>query len=95
MKGVDGIPIIYKIKLADPLILWKGGEKSYGLGGSLGYKLMDNTWVAAGYNLRGFDDADFSGSVYRSQGPYIALRVKFDQDTIKKIKNSWPFASIQ
>jgi metal-dependent amidase/aminoacylase/carboxypeptidase family protein len=32
---------------------------------------------------------------YRSQGPYIALRVKFDQDTIKKNKNNWPFASTQ
>jgi uncharacterized repeat protein (TIGR01451 family) len=80
---------------ASVLHTWTGGEQSYGLGASLGYKLMDNTWVAAGYNLRGFDDDDFSGSAYRSQGPYIALRVKFDQDTIKKIKNSWPFASTQ
>jgi uncharacterized repeat protein (TIGR01451 family) len=80
---------------ASMLHTWKGGEKSYGLGGSLGYKLMDNTWVAAGYNLRGFDDTDFSGAAYRSQGPYIALRVKFDQDTIKNLKDSWPFASTQ
>jgi opacity protein-like surface antigen len=80
---------------ASVLHTWTGGEQSYGLGASLGYNLMDNTWVAAGYNLRGFDDDDFSGAAYRSQGPYIALRVKFDQDTIKKIKNSWPFASTQ
>ena len=80
---------------ASMLHTWKGGEKSYGVGGSLGYKLMDNTWVAVGYNLRGFDDTDFSGAAYRSQGPYIALRVKFDQDTIKKLKDNWPFASTQ
>ena len=78
---------------ASMLHTWKGGEKSYGLGGSIGYKLMDNTWVAAGYNLRGFDDTDFSGAAYRSQGPYIALRMKYDQDTIKNLKNNWPFAS--
>jgi uncharacterized repeat protein (TIGR01451 family) len=80
---------------ASMLHTWKGGEKSYGLGGSLGYKLMDNTWVAIGYNLRGFDDNDFSGGAYRSQGPYIALRMKFDQDTIKTLKDIWPFASTQ
>jgi uncharacterized repeat protein (TIGR01451 family) len=80
---------------ASMLHTWKGGEKSYGLGGSLGYKLMDNTWVAIGYNLRGFDDNDFSGAAYRSQGPYIALRMKFDQDTIKTLKDNWPFASTQ
>jgi uncharacterized repeat protein (TIGR01451 family) len=80
---------------ASMLHTWKGGEKSYGLGGSLGYKLMDNTWVAIGYNLRGFDDNDFSCGAYRSQGSYIALRMKFDQDTIKKLKDSWPFASTQ
>jgi hypothetical protein len=78
---------------ASMLHSWSGGEKSYGLGGSLGYKLMDNTWVAAGYNVLGFDDADFSGAAYRSQGPYISLRVKFDQDTVEKFKNNWPFVS--
>jgi hypothetical protein len=76
---------------ASVLHTWTGGEKSR----SLGYKLMDNTWAAVGYNLRGFDDADFSGAACRSQGPYIALRMKFDQDTIKKNKNNWPFASTQ
>lgn len=80
---------------ASMLHTWKGGEKNYGLGSSLGYKLMDNMWVAAGYNLRGFEDTDFSGAAYRSQGPYIALRVKFDQDTIKNLKDNWPFASTQ
>ncbi len=54
---------------------------------------MDNTWVAVGYNVLGFDDADFSGAAYRSQGPYISLRVKFDQDTVEKFKNNWPFVS--
>ena len=78
---------------ASMLHTWSGGEKSYGFGGSLGYKLMNNTWVAAGYNLLGFDDADFSGAAYRSQGPYISLRVKFDQDTVEKFKDNWPFVS--
>ena len=78
---------------ASMLRTWSGGEKNYGLGVSLGYKLMDNIWIAAGYNLRGFDDADFSGAAYRSQGAYIALRMKFDQDTLKKLKDNRLFTS--
>ncbi len=58
------------------------GVRSYGLGASLGYKLMENMWVAAGYNLRGMDDRDFANAAYRAKGPYITLRMKFDQDTL-------------
>lgn len=58
------------------------GVRSYGLGGSVGYKLMDNTWLALGYNLRGMSDRDFSGAAYRARGPYITLRMKIDQDTL-------------
>ncbi|MGK0473346.1 MAG: putative repeat protein (TIGR01451 family) [Candidatus Azotimanducaceae bacterium] len=78
---------------ASMLRTWSGGEKSYGLGVSLGYKLMDNTWIATGYNLLGFDDADFSGAAYRNQGLYIALRIKFDQDTMKQLKDNWLLTS--
>jgi hypothetical protein len=68
---------------ASMLHAWKPGIKEFGIGASVGYKLMDNMWVAAGYNLAGFDDADFSGAEYRAQGPYLALRLKVDQDTLK------------
>ncbi len=72
---------------------WRGGEKRFGLGVSLGHKLMANTWVAVGYNVLGFDDADFKGAEYRSQGAYIAVRMKFDQDTMKQLKDNWLLAS--
>ncbi len=74
---------------ASMLHTWSADVKHYGLGASLGYKLMDNIWIAAGYNLLGFDDADFSGAAYRSQGAYVALRVKFDQDTLKLNDHGW------
>lgn len=61
---------------------WNGGQFDYGLGASVGYKLMDNTWVAVGYNWLGFEDADFSGAEYRAKGFYAAMRMKFDQDTL-------------
>jgi len=57
------------------------GVTNYGIGGSIGYKVVDNMWVSAGYNLRGMDDRDFSSASYRAQGPYVTLRMKIDQDT--------------
>jgi len=55
--------------------------RTYALGASVGYKLVDNVWLSAGYNLRGMDDRDFSTAAYRAQGPYITLRFKVDQNT--------------
>jgi len=48
---------------------------------SVGYRVMDNTWVSVGYNFAGFMDADFAGAEYRAKGAYVNLRVRFDQDT--------------
>jgi opacity protein-like surface antigen len=64
------------------------GVRSYGLGASVGYKVVDNMWLAVGYNVRGMDDRDFSAGSYRAQGPYITLRMKVDQDTFGLNKNS-------
>lgn len=64
------------------------GVNSYGLGASVGYKLVDNMWISAGYNVRGMDDRDFSAASYRAQGPYITLRMKVDQDTFGLNKGS-------
>jgi hypothetical protein len=57
------------------------GVNSYGLGASVGYKLVDNMWISTGYNIRGMNDRDFSNASYRAQGPYITLRMKVDQNT--------------
>ena len=57
------------------------GVRSYGLGASVGYKLVDNMWLSAGYNVRGMNDRDFSNASYRARGPFITLRMKVDQDT--------------
>lgn len=61
---------------------WNGGQFDYSAGASVGYKVFDNAWVAVGYNLRGFSDDDFVGAEYRAKGFYVALRMKFDQDTL-------------
>ncbi|NOT15180.1 MAG: DUF11 domain-containing protein [Methylotenera sp.] len=62
---------------------WNSKVRSWSAGVSVGYNLMENTWVSIGYNFLGFDDSDFSGAEYRSKGLYATVRIKFDQDTLK------------
>ena len=62
---------------------WSSAVQKYGVGASVGYKVMYNSWLSVGYNLLGFDDNDFNGAEYRSKGAYATIRVKFDQDTLK------------
>lgn len=62
---------------------WNSKVRSWSAGVSVGYNLMENTWVSVGYNFLGFDDSDFSGAEYRSKGLYATVRMKFDQDTLK------------
>jgi hypothetical protein len=57
------------------------GVRSYGLGASVGYKVVDNMWLAMGYNMRGMNDRDFTNASYRARGMFITLRMKVDQDT--------------
>ena len=58
------------------------GVRTYAIGASVGYHLMDNMWLAGGYNMRGMNDRDFANASYRAKGPYITLRMKIDQDTL-------------
>lgn len=57
------------------------GVRDYGLGASIGYALMDNMWLALGYNVLGMNDRDFSAA-YRARGLFVTLRMKVDQDTL-------------
>jgi hypothetical protein len=57
----------------------------YGIGLDVGFNLMDNMWLSAGYNVRGFHDADFAQARYTAQGPYLRFSVKADQHFLKKI----------
>ncbi|TAN52703.1 MAG: DUF11 domain-containing protein, partial [Methylococcaceae bacterium] len=57
------------------------GVRDYGLGASVGYKVMDNMWLSVGYNVRGLNDRDFTAAAYRARGLFITLRMKVDQDT--------------
>lgn len=59
------------------------GTQAWSFGPSVGFSPEDNVWVSLGWNVSGFDDADFEAAKYRNEGPYIKLRAKFDQNTAK------------
>jgi uncharacterized repeat protein (TIGR01451 family) len=67
---------------AGALHSWSSDVMSYSAGVSVGYRVVDNVWFAVGYNFLGFTDRDFAGAEYRAKGVYLALRAKFDQDTL-------------
>jgi uncharacterized repeat protein (TIGR01451 family) len=61
---------------------WNSGVHVFSAGASVGYRVMDNTWLSVGYNVKGLNDKDFDGAEYRAKGVYATIRVKFDQDTL-------------
>jgi uncharacterized repeat protein (TIGR01451 family) len=52
---------------------------SYSAGPSLGLAPADNMWLSVGWNIVGFHDRDFSESRYTRAGPYVTMRLRFDQ----------------
>jgi hypothetical protein len=63
---------------------WNGGEVAYSGGPSLGCSPAPNVWLSLGYNLVGFTDRDFSPAGYTAAGPYLRLRMKFDQQSVRQ-----------
>lgn len=57
--------------------------RDYGYGASLGYSPTKNIWLAAGYNFDGVKDDDFAASEFARSGPFIKLRMRFDEDTVE------------
>lgn len=58
-------------------------QPNYGV--ALGRRLYDNLWLSVGYNFAGFYDSEFSASEYTAHGPYLRLRAKLDQVTVKSL----------
>jgi uncharacterized repeat protein (TIGR01451 family) len=56
-------------------------------GGSIeaGYRIIDQLWFSLGYSFDRFD-ADLTGDSYQGNGPYLKLRFKFDENTLKSIR---------
>ena len=67
--------------------LWQHETDTYTLayGVEGGVKVIENLWVGVGYNFDGFYDEDFDDANYWSRGPYFKIRLKFDEETLKKL----------
>ena len=64
------------------------GTQQYAYGVEGGYLVARNAWVSLGYNFSGFSDPDLTGSDYTRQGPYLRLRVKFDEKLFDRSPNT-------
>lgn len=69
---------------ASVLHTWANGAVAYSAGPSVGFSPVTNVWLSVGYNLLGYHERDFSAANYTDQGPYLRLRLKFDQDSVKE-----------
>ena len=54
-------------------------------GPEVGVRVVKNFWVSVGYNFSGFYDRDFEDANYWAKGFYMKFRVKFDENTFKKL----------
>ena len=57
----------------------RGSSFAFSAGPSVGIRPFDNGWLSVGWNVVGFHDRDFSEDRYTRSGPYVTMRVKFDQ----------------
>lgn len=67
--------------LSGSALISQSGQTDFQIGPSVGYSPVDNTWVSLGWNIEGFRDDDFEAAEFSRDGPFIKLRVKFDQHT--------------
>jgi uncharacterized repeat protein (TIGR01451 family) len=58
-------------------------QTAFSAGPSVGLSPATNVWVSAGYNVIGYSDQDFSASNATAAGPYVQMRFKFDQQSVK------------
>lgn len=67
-------------------VLWGNNSdgKRWLLGGEVGYLLAQNLWLSAGYNFSGYSDKDLIDGDTTTQGPYLRLRFKFDENLFNK-----------
>lgn len=67
------------------LISHNSNTLAYAFGPSIGISPAKNTWISVGWNIRGFKDDDFEAAEYTRAGPYIKLRIKFDQHSARAL----------
>ncbi|MEM7252180.1 MAG: hypothetical protein AAF493_12215 [Pseudomonadota bacterium] len=71
---------------ASVLHTWATRSVLGSVGASVGFSPAKNVWLSVGYNVAGYRDRDFSGSEYTEHGPFVQVRLKADQSTLKAIR---------
>ncbi len=61
---------------------WTRHVRQFSAGPMVGYSPGGDLWVTAGYNLSGYRDRDFEEDRYTRAGPYLTVRLSFDQRSI-------------
>jgi hypothetical protein len=64
----------------------KNGNIAYSGGPVLTVTPFENANISLGYNIVGFEDRDFEASRYTRSGPFITLKLKFDQQSLAGFK---------
>jgi len=64
---------------------YTGENIDYGAGVFVSTTPWENAELTLGYNIEGFDDDDFSQQNYYHEGPYLRIRMKFDQESVKSL----------
>jgi len=64
---------------------YQTGTSSLGGMASVGYRVVKNVRVAAGYNFARLNDRDLAGEGYQSHGPYLQVKFKFDEGTLDEL----------
>jgi uncharacterized repeat protein (TIGR01451 family) len=59
-----------------------GRAISYSGGPSISLSPFENSYITVGYNVVGYHDRDYSDTRYTRSGPYVTLKLKFDQNSL-------------
>ncbi len=60
----------------------EGRAISYSGGPSISLSPFENSYITVGYNVVGYHDRDYSDTRYTRSGPYVTLKLKFDQNSL-------------
>ena len=55
---------------------------SYGVGVEVGWLALRDVWLVGGWNLAGFEDGNFADTGNTERGPFVSLRMKFDEESL-------------
>ena len=61
---------------------WSQGTIAWSGGPTVGVSPSKDVWLTAGWNLAGYRDRDFSDDRYTRAGPFVTMRLKFDQASV-------------